>query len=62
MWDLRVPTGYFFALLGAIVAVWGVMAPQNRAPLTDANVNLYAGLCMLVFGGVLLWLAQRRRA
>jgi hypothetical protein len=37
----------------------GIFAPGTRAPLTTVNVNLYTGLVMLVFGGVMLWLARR---
>ena len=58
--DLRVTTGLFFSLLGLILCALGVFAPGLRAPLTQANVNLYTGLVMLVFGGVMLWLARRR--
>jgi len=57
--DLRTPSGIFFALLGVILILTGILAPNARAPLTDVNVNLYAGISMLVFGGFLLWLAKR---
>ena len=57
--DLRQPSGYFFTLLGLILSVMGLIAPATRAPLTDVNVNLYAGLAMLIFGLVLLLLARR---
>jgi hypothetical protein len=59
MWDLRTPSGLFFLLLGLILCGLGLFWPGARAPLTDMNVNLYCGLGMLVFGGVLLWLARR---
>jgi hypothetical protein len=59
--DLRVPSGWFFTLLGLLLSGFGVLAPNARAPLTDANVNLYAGLVMLAFGVVLLGLARRSR-
>ena len=59
--DLRKPSGIFFTLLGAIVSLTGLLAPGLRAPLTNVNVNLYSGICMLVFGGFLLWLAHRTR-
>lgn len=49
----------FFSLLGLILVGLGVFAPGNRAPLTSVNVNLFAGLAMLIFGGILLWLARR---
>jgi hypothetical protein len=57
--DLRRPSGYFFTLLGLILILMGIVVPGTRAPLTEANVNLYAGIGMLVFGGVLLLLARR---
>ena len=57
--DLRTPSGIFFALLGLILIATSIFAPGARAPLTDVNVNLYAGLAMLTFGGILLWLARR---
>jgi hypothetical protein len=58
--DLRVTTGLFFTLLGLILCALGLFAPGMRAPLTEVNVNLYSGISMLVFGGVMLWLARRR--
>jgi hypothetical protein len=58
MRDLRIPIGLFFTLSGVILAVTGVVT-DNRAPLETANVNLYCGLSILVFGGVMLWLARR---
>lgn len=57
--DLRIPSGLFFTLLGLILTVMGLFSPGVRAPLTDVNVNLYAGITMLVFGAVLLLLALR---
>jgi hypothetical protein len=62
MMDLRVPAGSFFVLLGVILVGMGILTPGERAALTDANVNLYCGLPMLVFGGFLLLLAWRAAA
>jgi len=59
MLDLRVPSGWFFTLLGVILLGMGVFAPEARAALTDVNVNLYSGLAMLVFGLFLLVMARR---
>jgi hypothetical protein len=58
MRDLRIPIGSFFTLTGVILVVTGVVT-QNRAPLETANVNLYCGISILVFGGLMLWLARR---
>ena len=54
MLDLRIPTGFFFTLVGLIVVAVGVFAPAERAALTDYNVNLYCGLVMLAFGAAML--------
>jgi uncharacterized membrane protein HdeD (DUF308 family) len=59
MMDLRVPSGWFFTLLGAILLGMGVFAPDTRAALTTINVNLYSGLSMLVFGLFMLIMARR---
>jgi len=60
MMDLRVPSGWFFLLLGMILVALGVVYPGMRARLTDANVNLYCGIVMALFGGVMLLLARVR--
>lgn len=57
--DLRTPSGWFFALLGAILLTVAILHPDERAPLTQVNVNLYSGLFMLAFGAFLLLLAIR---
>jgi hypothetical protein len=54
--DLRNPIGIFFALVGLLLAYnW-----RETAPLTDSPVNFYVGATMVLFGGVMVWLAQRR--
>jgi sulfite exporter TauE/SafE len=58
MLDLRVPTGFFFAIVGLILLAMGVFAPTERAALTDSNVNLYCGLFMLAFGLIMLGLSR----
>ena len=60
MLDLRIPSGWFFLLIGAIVLALGVFNPDLRASLSTVNVNLYAGAVMVGFGGVMLWLGYRR--
>ena len=55
--DLRKPSGLFFLLLGVILTA--VSFTGATAPLLEMNLNLYTGLFMLGFGGILLWLAKR---
>jgi hypothetical protein len=59
MLDLRIPTGWFFALAGLILLALGVTSPETRAALADVNVNLYCGIFMVAFGGMMLLLAYR---
>lgn len=59
MLDLRFPSGFFFAIVGVILIAIGFTDP--RAPMTDGNVDLYAGIAMLAFGACLLLLAIRSR-
>jgi len=58
MLDLRVPTGFFFSIVGLILVAMGIFAPSERAALTDSNVNLYCGVAMLVFGLFMLGLTK----
>jgi hypothetical protein len=57
--DLRIPIGSFFLLVGVILAITGIVA-DYQARLESANVNLYCGASMLIFGAVMLWLAWRK--
>jgi hypothetical protein len=57
MSDLRKPIGIFFAIVGLALCT----VPFAQAPLTTSPVNLYAGLSMAAFGGVMLLLAWRKR-
>ncbi|HEY1948551.1 MAG TPA: hypothetical protein VGG97_16195 [Bryobacteraceae bacterium] len=61
--DLRRPTGFLFALLGAILLLYGVISPEVQAPLEPGvNVNLWCGLTLLIFGVCLLWLSYRAKS
>jgi uncharacterized membrane protein len=62
MLDLRIPTGFFFAIVGIILLGMGIALPSERASLTEANVNLYCGLVMLAFGAGMLALAKFGRS
>jgi hypothetical protein len=61
MMDLRIPSGWFFTIIGFILLGTAIFAPEERAQLSDANVNLYCGIVILIFGVFLLALAFRAR-
>jgi hypothetical protein len=58
--DIRFPLGLMFAIMGVILAGYG-MVNEARAHAAGAsiNLNLWWGLVLLVFGGVMLFLASR---
>jgi uncharacterized membrane protein YbjE (DUF340 family) len=58
MLDLRKPAGYFFLLLGAILAAVGATM-SFTAPLLNRNLNLEFGIFSIAFGLVVLLLARR---
>jgi uncharacterized membrane protein HdeD (DUF308 family) len=62
MLDLRTPAGWFFSILGVILLGLGIFSPGLRAALTSVNVNLYCGIVILAFGGLMLVLAARKRS
>ena len=55
--DLRKPIGYFFLLLGLILAVYGLITKDDvemyRRSL-DLNINLIWGGVLIVFGLLML--------
>jgi hypothetical protein len=58
--DIRIPLGWLFVVLGAILAVWGFFTPAELyARSLDTNVNLGWGIAMLFFGGTSLAFARR---
>jgi hypothetical protein len=64
--DLRLPIGLLFTLLGLLLLAYG--AVSDRALYTNSlsvNVNLWWGLVIVAFGGLMLgaaWRAARRGA
>ena len=60
--DIRAPIGGLFTVLGGMLAGYGLFASGSRGasdPSSGANVNLWWGLVMLVFGIVLLLMVRR---
>jgi hypothetical protein len=59
--DVRLPVGVMFALMGALLAGYGVLGDQSiYARSLGINVNTIWGSVMIAFGAVLLLLASRR--
>jgi hypothetical protein len=58
--DIRTPIGVMFAILGAILAVYGIVSDKAMYQRSlGINVNLWWGLILLAFGVLMWWLARR---
>jgi hypothetical protein len=51
--DIRWPIGLMFTLIGALLAVYGVVKPAGSISL-GININLVWGVVLLVFGVLML--------
>jgi uncharacterized membrane protein len=60
--DIRIPIGALFLLLGVILAIYGA-ATQSNVDLYGRSgnivINLWWGLVMIVFGGAMLYFGVR---
>ena len=62
--DLRLPIGVMFSLYGIILTIFGLVTTGNEMYATHSlniNINLIWGVVLLLFGGVMLFLALRRK-
>lgn len=58
--DIRLPIGMLFALIGALLAGYGVMSDAAIYQRSlGYNVNLTWGLVLLVFGAVMIVFGRR---
>ena len=59
--DLRYPIGLLFAVFGLLLVLYGILggtADYSRS--LGINVNLWWGLIMLIFGGLMFFAAYRK--
>ena len=61
--DIRLPIGLLFSLLGGLLVLYGLATHFSRPAMyqrsLEINVNLWWGLVMLVFGGIMIWFGRR---
>jgi hypothetical protein len=62
--DVRIPLGLLFVTLGIILGAYGLLAPvESAARSTSAgNVNLQWGIIFALFGGIVLFIARRKKS
>ncbi len=61
--DIRLPIGGMFFLFGVILAIYGLATGGNEMYQRSlgVNVNLWWGLVMLIFGGLMLIFGLKSR-
>jgi len=60
--DIKLPIGLMFAIIGLLLTIYGLVTASDSAMYArslNVNINLWIGLCMLVFGVIMLFFAKR---
>ena len=62
--DIRIPIGGMFGLLGLMLLVYGLITRGSEMyeRSLGVNVNIWWGLVMAAFGGLMLYYGIRKRA
>lgn len=62
MLDIRWPIGLMFTLVGAILVLTGALSsPESYQRSLGININLWWGLLLLLFGGLMALFAWRAK-
>jgi hypothetical protein len=62
--DIRLPIGALFLLLGGVLTVYGFATrsdPQMYARSENIAINLWWGIVMVIFGGLMLFFGSRAK-
>lgn len=58
--DIRFPIGLLFSIIGVIITVYGFITngAEMYSHSLNININIYSGICLMVFGAVMLFMAM----
>jgi hypothetical protein len=63
--DIRIPIGGMFSIVGLLLVVFGLLNFNSvelyNSSLGNNNVNLFWGLAMVAFGGIMLYFGIRAK-
>jgi hypothetical protein len=62
--DIRIPIGLLFAILGFILVAFGLYSMNDAelyARCLGRNINLWTGLLMMLFGGLMLFFSLKKK-
>jgi len=60
--DIKLPIGLMFSIIGLLLTIYGLVTTSNAEMYDKSlhiNINLWIGVCMLVFGVIMLVFAKR---
>ncbi len=58
--DIRMPIGLMFSIFGGLLMIYGLVSDKAIYERSlGFNMNIWWGLALLVFGGVMLYLSRR---
>jgi len=60
--DIKLPIGLMFSILGILLTIYGLATGSDHelyARSLQVNINLWVGVGMLIFGGIMLVFAKR---
>ena len=63
--DIRLPIGALFLLLGGVLTVYGVVTKSDAqlyARSENITINLWWGIVMLVFGALMFYFGRKAKA
>jgi hypothetical protein len=61
MIDIKIPIGIMFSVLGILLTIYGLATLSDStiyAKAFNINVNLWSGIFMLIFGGVMVLISD----
>ncbi len=64
MIDIKLPIGLMFSILGLLLTVYGFTTMGNTEMYVKTfgiNMNLWSGIGMLIFGGLMLFFARKKK-
>ena len=62
--DIKIPIGLMFGILGLLLTIYGLTTISDHEMYIrslNVNINLWVGICMLIFGVVMLSFVKWKR-
>ena len=62
--DIRMPVGLLFTFLGVLLTIFGfaTKGAEIYKHSLNININIYSGICLLIFGVIMLVMAIRAQS